>query len=142
MYEEYSETFDKGIPLIDKTDWRSKIRDALWDCIKTSGWYPQYIWHVRALIDTFSAEYPGWDAKGNVEKKVADLEQKYSDEYDKWLSKNETARIWKKKLMKQKMEISLHHEIFEYIKNMYARKRGLLYGVKKGMGGKQLPDED
>jgi len=139
MYEEYNE-FDKGFPIIDKTDWRSKIRDALWNCIKNAGWYPEFIYNVDGLILTFSAEYPGFDAKEKVETKLFELKKKYKELYYQWLIENSTARYWTKKKTREDFDMKLNLEMFEIIKNLYARKRGLLYGIKKGYGGKQMPD--
>jgi len=139
MYEEYNE-FDKGFPIIDKTDWRSKIRDALWNCIKNAGWYPEFIYHVDGLILTFSAEYPGFDAKEKVESKLFEVKKKYKELYRQWLVDNSTVRYWIKKKTREDFDMKLNLEMFEFIKNLYARKRGLLYGIKKGHGGKPMSD--
>jgi len=126
---------------LDKTDWRITLHKKLEACVDTEGtvYYPKA---VKSLVSAVSATYPGWDAKTDVEKQIKFIEKKYFYILDEWLEENPTSRRTKKYKKISKLNMAAHKELFEFIKNMCARKRMLLWGTKKIPGGVQLEYED
>lgn len=132
---------DSSASFLDKTDWRITLHRKLEDCVNAEGslWY---IKRVQSLISAYSASYPNWDAKGDLENKIRELETEYTVEWEKWLKKNSTAKRWVKYNTKLSFRIQLHKDIFEYIKNTCASRRMLLWGHKRIGGGTQIPYEE
>ena len=126
---------------LDKTDWRITIHRKLEACVNAEGtlFYPKT---VKSLVSAVSATYPGWDAKEEINTMIKEREFFYNDIWNTWLSDHSTARKWKKYLKEKDVYYKLYRDIFEYIKDMCARKRMLLWGSKKVSGGTQIPYEE
>ena len=113
--------------LLDKTDWRKTLHKKLEDCVDAEG--TEYYFHaVKSLISAASATYPGWDAKASIKKQIKKTEIYYNTYWDKWLEYNPTARRTRKYKKYKKLYYLAYKEIFEFIKDMYGRKRMLLWG--------------
>jgi len=124
---------------LDKTDWRKTIHRALEDCVRAEG-TPYYCSRVKSLVSAFAAEYPNFDAKRLVLNKKIELEYKYSTLERSWLRLNSGKRRWQKYWYHQHLMNCLCHDIFDFIKNLCARKRMLLWGTKSIGGGFQMED--
>lgn len=126
---------------LDKTDWRKTIHRCLEDCVKAEETmsYPQA---VKSLVSAFAATYPGFDAKILVNKEIYRLKIKYRIKAIVFL--NEHPDYWfhpgKRMLVEPEMINNYYKEIFEFIKNLAAEKRMLLWGIKKISGGTQMED--
>ena len=124
---------------IDKTDWRITIHRKLEACVNAEGTH-QYPLAVKSLISAVSAEYPNWDANKEIKEEIARLEKVYTIKHDKWLKNNPTKSRWQKYNYRHMCYMMLHKDVFEFIKNMCAKKRMLLWGIKKISGGTQMED--
>ena len=126
---------------LDKTDWRITIHRKLESCVNAEGtlYYPS---RVKSLVSAVSATYPGWDAKEEISKMVSELELFYDETWKAWLMNHSTARKWQKYIKHKEIYYKLCKDIFEYIKDMCARKRMLLWGSKKVSGSTQMPYEE
>jgi len=126
---------------LDKTDWRMTIHRKLEACINAEGtfFYPHA---VQSLISAVSAEFPNWDAKTEINDKIHEREIYYNSIYDKWVNENSTKRKWKKYNYERKLYMQLHKDVFEFVKQMLAKKRMLLWGTKRIEGGTQIPYEE
>lgn len=122
---------------LDKTDWRKTIHRELEMCINAKGTF-YYRKHIDSLIDSVAAEYPNFDAKQQILKQLDELEKKYDYAWELWLKLNPTKRRNQKYIKKLQLQESLCHDMFEFIKNLCAKKRMLLWGHKKISGGKQI----
>ena len=126
---------------LDKTDWRRTIHRWLEECIRDEGTsrYPQ---SVKSLVSAFSATYPGFDAHVLVEREIYKLKIKYRILVIKFVAKHPD--YWfhpgKRMMVEPEMINSYYKEIFEFIKNLAAEKRMLLWGIKKIGGGTQMED--
>lgn len=126
---------------LDKTDWRRTIHRCLEECVKYEETikYPQA---VKSLVSAFAATYPGFDAKTLVEQAIYRLKVKYSILTIKFIAKHPD--YWyhpgKRMMIEPEMINSYYKEIFEFIKNLAAEKRMLLWGIKKVGGGTQMED--
>jgi len=122
---------------LDKTDWRKTIHRKLESCIDASGqyWYP---FRLDSLIDAVSAEYPGFDAESEITKVYDILNVKYNTAWDRWLEINATKSKWQKRKYRKFLHYHFCHDMFEFIKNLCAKKRMLLWGTKKTKGGEQI----
>lgn len=129
--------------ILDKTDWRKTIHRCLETCVKCEGTlrYPQV---VKSLVSAVSAEYPGFDAKKMIDKEVSELKHEYSIEIKRYFFDNPD--WWyhplKRKFIEPKIINSYYKDVFEFVKNMLAHKRILLYGVRKTHGGVQMEDKE
>jgi len=126
---------------LDKTDWRLTLHRKLEDCVNAEGTH-QYPLRVKSLISAVSAEYPNWDARTDVTNEIEKLKEHYSIQHDNWLHDNPTKSRWQKYNYKHMLYVMLHKDIFEFIKNMCAKKRMLLWGTKKIGGGTQIPYDE
>jgi len=124
---------------LDKTDWRVTLHRKLEACVDAEGTI-FYNKRVCSLISAVSASYPGWDARREVTEEIKKLEQKYTDIWEYWLNDNLTRAYIEKENYRSYLKLCLHKDVFEYIKNMCARKRMLLWGSKKISGGTQMED--
>lgn len=124
---------------LDKTDWRITLHRKLEACVDAEGteWYPQ---RVKSLVSAASAEYPGWNAKLDIETEIDRLNKIYEDSWMVWFKSNLTKRRWQKWSYRRNLYMSYCHDVFEFIKNMCARKRMLLWGSKQIGGGTQMED--
>ena len=131
---------DSTASFLDKTDWRRTIHKALEDCVRAEGteFYPR---RVKSLISAFAADYPNFDARQMVYTQRFILEKKYSILWSRWLRINPGARRWQKYMVKKKLVNCLCHDMYEYIKNLCAKKRMLLWGTKSVPKGSQMGDE-
>jgi len=126
---------------LDKTDWRKTIHRCLEECVRDEETvrYPQA---VKSLVSAFSATYPGFDASILVKREIYRLKVKYRILVIKFVAKNPD--YWfhpgKRMMVEPEMINSYYKEIFEYIKNLAAEKRMLLWGIKKVGGGTQMED--
>ncbi len=130
---------ESSASFLDKTDWRVTIHRKLESCVNAEGslYYPI---RVKSLVSAVSATYPGWNAKQEIMDELVTLEEKYTDLWDEWLLDHNTARKWQKYIKYKELYYGFCKEIFEYIKDMCARKRMLLWGTKKIPGGIQMED--
>lgn len=122
---------------LDKTDWRLTLHRKLEDCVNSEGTL-LYTNRVKSLISAASAEYPGWNAKHDIETEIDRLQKHYTNEWNVWLESNSTAKKHRKYKHMKLLYNEAHKAIFEFIKNMCAKKRMLLWGSKKIPGGTQM----
>ena len=126
---------------LDKTDWRKTIHRCLEECVRFEETmkYPQT---VKSLVSAFSATYPGFDARALVDREIYRLQVKYRILVIKFVAKHPD--YWfhpgKRMMVEPEMINSYYKEIFEFIKNLAAEKRMLLWGIKKIRGGTQMED--
>lgn len=129
--------------ILDKTDWRKTIHRCLETCVRCedTNQYPQA---VKSLVSAVSANYPGFPAKEIITNEII----KIKDYYSKWTKAYfvRNPDYWyhpfKRKIIQPKLLNSYYKEIFEFIKNLLAEKRILLYGVRQTSGGIQMVDEE
>lgn len=122
---------------LDKTDWRKTIHKLLENAVAAKGTI-YYSYAVDRLIDAVAAEYPGFNAELEIRTTLDRLEKKYSYLEHLWLELNPTKRKAQKYIFKKKLKTQLSHDMYEFIKNLCARKRMLLWGTKKIEGGTQI----
>lgn len=126
---------------LDKTDWRLTLHRKLEECVNSEGTL-LYCNRVKSLVSAASATYPGWDAKVEIETEIERLQNYYNREWQVWLTQNSTAKKHRKYKHMKQLYNDAHKDIFEFIKNMCARKRMLLWGSKKVPGGTQMEDAE
>ena len=122
---------------LDKTDWRVTLHRKLEACVDAEG-TEYYNQRVKSLISCVSAQFPGWDAEKEINIYISKREKYYTNLHDIWFEDNSTRDMWDKYFYKKALKTMLHHDIFNYIKNMCARKRMLLWGSKSIGGGTQM----
>jgi hypothetical protein len=128
--------------ILDKTDYRKTIHKCLEKCIFAEGRvnYPET---VKSLVSCVSANYPGFPAKTIIDKQIVKLKLKYREKTIEFVKKNPD--YWfhpgKRAIIEPELRNEYYKELFEYIKNLLAYKRILLYGSRKTHGGTQMPDE-
>jgi len=126
---------------LDKTDWRKTIHRCLEECVKfeETTKYPQV---VKSLVSAFAATYPGFDARRLVDEEIRRLKIRHSIIVIKFIEKHPD--YWfhpgKRMLIEPEMINNYYKEVFEFIKNLAAEKRMLLWGIKKIGGGTQMED--
>ena len=126
---------------LDKTDWRKTIHRCLEECVRyeETTKYPQA---VKSLVSAFSATYPGFDARVLVDQAIFKLKIKYRIKVINFIA--EHPDYWfhpgKRMMIEPEMINGYFKEIFEFIKNLAAEKRMLLWGIKKISGGSQMDD--
>jgi hypothetical protein len=142
MNDEYIEGFGTVASILDKTDWRKTIHKCMERCVFAEGkvYYPNT---VKSLVSAVSANYPGFLAKNNIDEYTAMLKEKYRLKTQIFILKNPD--YWyhpgKRNLVEPEFRNDYYKELFEYIKNLLANKRILLYGSRRIKGGQQMPDE-
>ena len=136
MYEN-----DSTASFLDKTDWRKTIHKSLEDCVRAEGTI-FYTRRVKSLISAFAAPYPNFNARKLVEERLNHLEDKYSELEIQWLNVNATARREQKRKKKQELTSCLCHDMFDFIKDLCATKRMLLWGTKDILRGDRLIDKE
>lgn len=137
----YNSNYFAPSSILDKTDWRKTIHKCLENCVISEGTvhYPKA---VKSLISAVSANYPGFNARSIINKYIHYLKIKYAIKTlrivdlqpDYWFHPG------KRQLIEPSIINAYYKELFEYVKNLLAKKRILLYGSRKLSGGKQMPD--
>lgn len=133
---------EKLASVLDKTDWRKTIHKLLENCVKYKG-TQAYGNAVERLIEGIGAEYPGWNAYKLINEKVSEIENKYKEMINKWINENkiEWGYPWVKVQKSIDWKTEFYDEVFDYVKNLVASKRMLLYGVRSISGGSEMPDK-
>lgn len=126
-YDEISQPSSASI--YDKTDWRKTIHRCLETCVmcEDTKYYPQA---VKSLMSAAAAEYPGFNAKKIITERIVEIKADYREWTKEYFIKNPD--YWyhpiKRKIILPQILNSYYKEIFEFIKNLLARKRMLLWG--------------
>lgn len=125
--------------ILDKMDWRKNIQKYLDQCITAEGTI-NYPMRVKQLIDGVAAEYPNFDARTEIKNYIKKLDKKYTILINFKISENpeEWLHPGKRQINEPEIIHAYYHDVFEFILNMVARKRMLLYGSKKKHGGAQM----
>ncbi len=135
-------TFVSASSILDKTDYRKTIHKCLEACIFAEG-RVNYPSKVKSLYSCVSASYPGFNAKAIIEKYIVTLKVKYRLKTQEIIDKNPD--YWyhpgKRAMIEPDLRNQYYKELFEFIKNLLAKKRILLYGSRKVQGGQQMQDE-
>lgn len=139
MNENYNEIQTASI--LDKTDWRKSIHRYLDYCIITEGtvFYPGAVNRLKSAVAT---EFPNWDAKKYINKHIEKLKVIYRAEIKKSVERNPEYWIHPGKRLTIEPDIinEFYKDIFDYIMDLLAKKRMLLWGVKKTPGGTPMDD--
>lgn len=130
----------RSVAALDKTDWRKTIHKKLEECVNMEGTRPGYKHAVKKLISAVAADYPGFDAKEIINTEIEKIKKKHDAIANRWINKNPTrwAYPWIQWEKETKWELSLYKEIFEFIKDLCAKRRMLLWGAKVTAGGIQM----
>jgi len=127
---------------LDKTDWRKPIQQRLEDAALSRRNPFIFFQKVESLVDTISAQYPGWNAELQIQKNISANLEDCQDKWNKWRIDNPTAKrsVKRRKLIEINME--LNYNIFKFIKNLCGRRRMLLLGdsESKAVGYEDLTD--
>lgn len=128
---------DTSASFLDKTDWRVTIHRKLESCIDAEGTV-YYRKRVKSLVSAASAQYPGWDAQKEITVFREKIKNKYAKQWLDWIHEHPSKTKWQKRDYRKQLDYLEHKETFEFIKNMCARKRMLLWGSKLIPGGTQM----
>jgi hypothetical protein len=122
-------------------DWRKNIQKYLDQCVLAKGTLV-YPLKVKQLVSGVSATYPNWNANRIIKQFIKGLDKKYTILINKKIDANpeEWFHPGKRQLNEPDLINDYYDEIFEFIKNLVASKRMLLYGVKRIHGGTQMKD--
>lgn len=121
---------------VDKTDWRKTIHECLEDCLvsmNTSN-FPNA---VKRLIKAVSAHFPGFDTYDTIFEIMNALALKYVLLKKIFDSTHEQLPCFYKQVHYAELNIQYYEELFDFIKNILAEKRILLYGFKTTPHGTQ-----
>lgn len=111
--------------IMDKADWRKTLHEALEACVRSEG-TDLFVHNVNHLIMVARAHYPGWDADKEIETFQEHLQQKYMKAWEIW---NHTPHRWsQKQIYKTKLMNMYATDMYEFIKNICAKRGMLLYG--------------
>jgi hypothetical protein len=115
---------------LDKTDWRMTIHRKLEACLDAIG-STEFMNAVDITVEAIRAEYPGWNAEKEVGEEVEKLRKLYDAYSNWWFKNNPTKRRTQKYLFKKKIMYEFHKDVYRFIKNLVAKKRMLLWGMKQ-----------
>jgi hypothetical protein len=136
------ETYSPGsTSVLDKLDWRKEIHRHLARCIDARG-TNNYIHEMERTIAAIAANYSGWDAYDEIHKEIKIIEDRHNEKCNEWIEKN--ASEWGLPWIRVNKAIGWKREfcdeVFDYLKNLAAFKRMLLWGVRTTPGGTQMED--
>lgn len=127
--------------ILDKTDWRKSIHKYLDNCVAVEGTlkYPQ---SVKSLVSAVAGTFPNWDAKKAIDGYIKKLNEEYKQKIDKFVSDNPDYWVHPGKRLTIEPDIvnAYYRDIFNFIFNMLAEKRMLLWGGRTITGGTQMED--
>lgn len=136
------EIITKSASILDKTDWRKSIHKYLDLCVMAEDtvYYPK---RVKSLVSAVAANFPNWDARTEINNRIDELNKYYKQKIKEFINKNPDYWVHPGKRLTVEPDIinAYYKDIFEFIKNMLAEKRMLLWGGRKTIGGTQLEDE-
>lgn len=134
----------KAASILDKTDWRKTIHKKLEECVNMEGTKPGYRNAVKKLISATTAKYPGFNAKKIINNEIIKIKKTHNEIANEWIEENpeQWAYPWVQWEKEAEWELDLYKDVFEFIKDLLAKRRILLYGVRKTPGGTQMPDEE
>lgn len=129
--------------ILDKMDWRKNIQKYLDQCVLAEGTI-NYPLRVKQLVAGVAAEYPNFDARKIIKDHIKKLDKKYTILINIKIVTNpeEWFHPGKRQINEPDLIHAYYHDVFEFIINLVAKKRMLLYGTKRIHGGKQLTVSD
>lgn len=149
--EEREYTNSYTVSSIDKLDWPDKVELQMWYCIRTRGRYLVYHWEVLSLEDCVKTNFYGLDFATPIEENIKKLDDMYHEVMVEWIVSQGDGVYYHPKAYadltfqdrdrcKKYMYDWLWHRRFEFVRDLFASKRGLFYGKKAVIRGKQLSD--
>lgn len=146
--EDYNE-FQKSYAIsgADKIDWRTDVRKWMDYCIFVMGNKKLFSWGVKKLVEAVDANFFGLDVTTPLHEFMNELKIRrairVTNEMNKLRYKPkslERTRIPDRQKILIKIEEWYYLEIFRWIRNFWASKRGMLFGSKRTEGGHEMPD--
>lgn len=140
-----------SLSALDKLDWADKIELQMWLCIRMQGIYGIYHNEVKKLESCVATDFSGLDFKKPIMKNIANLDMiKLKKTYD-FIKSFGNNIFYKPKtiddLTCKDKDILVHilyewywTERFNYVRDLFAYHRGLLWGKKHIPGGKPMGD--
>lgn len=119
-----------NISYFDKLDYRKTIHALMERCLYAKGTM-NFGFEVNRLILAIETIFPGMDFKTPIQNKNDELRNIYFEKLD--MLKNDI-EIWnhplKKGMKEEDFKDEYFNELFEFVRDLLARHRGLLFGMK------------
>jgi len=126
---------------LDKTDWRKSIHKCLDACVFAEGtiYYPK---KVQSLVSAVAAPFPNFNAKKEIDTFIEKTNKYYTKKIEEFIDKYPDYWIHPGKRLTVEPDIvnSYYKDIFEFIRDLLARKRMLLWGARRTPGGTQMEE--
>lgn len=131
----------KSASILDKTDWRRSIHKYLDACVAAEGTI-KYPGAVRSLVSAVAATFPNFNAKRLIDEFIDDLNIHYKKQITIFIEAYPDYWIHPGKRLTVEPDIvnAYYKDIFEFVKDLLARRRMLLWGIKELPGGEQMQD--
>jgi hypothetical protein len=139
MYESSSQQ----VSFLDKTDWRRTIHKCLENCVYTEG-TTKYPSAVESLVSAVSSTFPNWNTRILIDKYINGLDIYYRKTIKNLIENNPDYWVHpgKRILVEPDIINSYYKDIFNYVFDMLADKRMLIWGSKTIPGGSQMEENE
>ena len=134
----------------DKLDWRRRIEQQMWRAVQASNIYGRYHTEVLKVEACVGTNFAGLDFKTPIRKNIDELNSALGRQlrlhldggyYYKPESLKDLTCVDRAKLIRR-IYFKYWGYRFEFVRDLLAKNRGLLWGSVKVGGGKQMEDPD
>jgi hypothetical protein len=138
---------------LDKLTWTDRIEQQMWICVRTRGFYGSYDMEVRRLEDCVKTNFYGLDLATPIEDNIMELDYKKKEQTNIFIKNRENGIYYHpesfddlnfrdKDLLKKQIYDWYWNKRFEFVRDLLAKHRGLLWGKRKIAGGDQMEFDD
>jgi len=124
--------------VLDKIDWKLDIRLALGHAHRNDrdqgAGLIYFMDAVSQAVDIIGIEYPGWDAREDVDNFIKKTKKKYNYIKALWYKYNTTAKRERVYYFERNLKYKFHKEILHFLDDYVGKRRMLLFGKPDSKG--------
>lgn len=135
----------------DKLTWHQKIEQQMWICVRNRGIYSKYHLEVIRLEDCVKTNFYGLDLATPIEKNISFLEGEKKIQELNFIKRKDNHIYYHpekmsdlnfkdRDILKKWLYDWYWNKRFEFVRDILAKHRGLLWGSKKIGGGEQMSE--
>lgn len=139
----------KVLSTSDKLNWRQRIELQMWKCVQAYE-HLSYDIEVKKLEDCVCTNFYGLDFASPIEKNIEALDKAMDDQLTEWLPKKykyhpkslKELKCSDRAILRAELYARYWHYRFEFVRDILAKNRGLLFGSDDVTFASQLKDQE
>lgn len=137
---------------LDKLTWTDRIEQQMFICVRSRGYYGLYDMEVRRLEDCVRTNFYGLDLATPIEENIKILDGEEKNKIKVFIENKDNGIYYHpktfsdlnfrdKNVIKKQIYDWYWNMRFQFVRDLLAKHRGLLWGKRKIEGGEQMETE-